>query len=97
MTCGVNEGGTDGHGGGCASSRAEERACVQFAYTAWRDHFVALATNLLSDQDNGRVRCTCKGVSDIANVGEASQRPNLVLMDVNGRGTWMEKMRLRLV
>eukprot|EP00959_Pyramimonas_sp_CCMP1952_P235251 4915870-Pyramimonas_sp.AAC.1 len=60
MSRGVHEGGTDGHGDGCATSRAEERASVQFAYEAWWDHLVALVASLLSDRDNGRVRCTCK-------------------------------------
>eukprot|EP00959_Pyramimonas_sp_CCMP1952_P415113 8697878-Pyramimonas_sp.AAC.1 len=54
MARGVHKGGTDGHGGGGETSRAEERASVQFAHEAWRDHFAAMGTNLLNDQDNGR-------------------------------------------
>ena len=79
---------------------AHERAGdvqVRFAAAAWRDHVVALATNFLGDLENGRIQYACTGIRRVAELGENTQRYNLVLMDGAGRGTWMEKMRLRLV
>ena len=80
----------------CAPDQGQSGG-VRFAREAWRDHVIALAANLLGDRENGRLRYTSRGAQCLADLGETTQRHNLVLMDEEGRGTWLEKMRLRLV
>ena len=58
---------------------------------------IALSASFLGDRENGRLRCASGGARCLADLGGTTLRHNLVLMDEDGRGTWMEKMRLRLV